>query len=314
MARTAFVYHPDFLLHDTAAGHPERSERLEAIIGQLQAGPLWDRLLHIQPRIAHRPALLRVHAESHIDRIAGLAAIDRPVQITPDTNGSPGTYRAALLAAGAPLAAIDAVLAARAKNAFCCSRPPGHHAEFDQVMGFCFFNNIAVAARYLQSECGIARVAIIDWDVHHGNGTQHSFESDDTVLFFSIHQFPHYPGTGAKSERGFDAGQGYTINIPVSAGATDADFIRHFEESLTPALNDFRPDFILLSAGFDAHCDDPLGQLLLSEEGFGALTRFLLAQADAHCQGRLVSLLEGGYDLAATAASVERHLEELLGA
>ena len=314
MARTAFVYHPDFLLHDTATDHPERSERLEAIISHLKDGPLWDRLLHLQPREVHRPALLRVHAESHIDRIASLMAIERPMQITPDTNGSPGTYHAAILAAGAPLVAIDEVLAERADNAFCCSRPPGHHAEFDQVMGFCFFNNIAIAARYLQSECGIAKVAIVDWDVHHGNGTQHTFESDDTVLFFSIHQFPHYPGTGAIGERGIDAGQGYTVNIPVPAGATDADFLRHFEESLIPELDDFRPDFILLSAGFDAHRDDPLGQLMLSEYGFAMLTRILLAQAQVHCQGRLVSILEGGYDLIATATSVGCHLEELLGA
>ena len=157
-------------------------------------------------------------------------------------------------------------------------------------------------------------MAIIDWDVHHGNGTQHTFESDDSVLFFSIHQFPHYPGTGASGECGLDAGRGYTINIPVSAGATDADFVRHFKESLAPALDDFRPDFILLSAGFDAHRDDPLGQLLLSEAGFAALTRFLLTQAGVHCQGRLVSLLEGGYSLTATATSVARHVEELLNA
>ena len=314
MARTVFVYHPDFLRHDTATGHPERSERLEAIIGHLKDGSLWNQLLHLQPRAVHRPALLRVHAESHIDRIASLALLERPVQITPDTNGSPHTYHTAMLAAGAPLTAIDEVLAERADNAFCCSRPPGHHAEFDQVMGFCFFNNIAVAARYLQKECGIAKVAIVDWDVHHGNGTQHTFESDDTVLFFSIHQFPHYPGTGAIGERGFNAGQGYTVNIPVPAGATDADFLRHFEESLIPALDDFCPDFILLSAGFDAHRNDPLGQLMLSEEGFAALTRLLLARAKVHCQGRLVSLLEGGYDLTATATSVGYHLEELLGA
>ena len=300
--------------HDTGAGPPEGSDRLAAILHQLAGGPLWDKVVHLQAREAHREALLRVHSQPHLDQIAALDQVDRPVQITADTTGSPGTHRAALLAAGAPMTAIDAILAGRADNAFCCIRPPGHHAEFDQIMGFCFFNNVAVAAHYLRAECGIERVAIIDWDVHHGNGTQHTFESDESVLFFSIHQYPHYPGTGAAGERGFGAGQGLTLNIPVSAGSTDGDFLHHFEETLAPALANFQPEFILLSAGFDAHRSDPLGQILLSEEGYGKLSKQVLNMAANHCQGRLVSLLEGGYDLAATAASVTTHLRELLAA
>ena len=312
MTRTAFIFHPDTLLHDTGGSHPERRSRLEAIVAHLKAGPLWDRLLHIQPREVPREMLLKVHSPAHLKQVESLDHIDQPVQISPDTVGSPGSHRAALLAAGAPIAAIDAIIADEIDNAFCCTRPPGHHAEYDQIMGFCFFNNIAIAAHYLRAECGLSKVAIIDWDVHHGNGTQHSFESDPSVFFFSIHQFPHYPGTGSQSERGLGSGQGKTFNIPISAGSSDADFIHHFERDLIPAIDEFQPEFILISAGFDAHRDDPLGQTLVSEEGYSALTTILRQLATRHCGGRLVSLLEGGYDLEATANSVQAHLEGLL--
>lgn len=314
MNRTAFVYHPDVLQHDTGTGHPERSARIEAIVMHLQTTPLWGQLQHLQPKEASRAALYRVHSPPHLARVAALDQADRPVQLSPDTIGSCGSHRAALLAAGAPLTAIDAILANQTDNAFCCIRPPGHHAEFDQIMGFCFFNNVAVAGHYLRSECGLSRVAIIDWDVHHGNGTQHSFEADSSVFFVSIHQYPHYPGTGAKGERGLGEGEGYTLNIPVPAGSTDEDYLRHFDQDLIPAIDDFRPEFILLSAGFDAHRDDPLGQTLLSTEAYRSLTERVLDLADRHCQGRLVSLLEGGYDLVSTNAAVEAHLQALLAA
>ena len=314
MARTAFIYHPDALLHDAGAGHPERRARLESIVQHLKDRSLWDEVLHLRPQVAPHRALLRVHSPAHLDRVAALARVERPTYVSQDTAASPSTYRAALLAAGAPLTAIDALLAGRADHAFCCMRPPGHHAEVEQIMGFCFFNNAAVAAHYLRAECGCDKVAIIDWDVHHGNGTQHIFEADNSVFFCSIHQSPLYPGTGAADECGLGAGRGQTLNIPVPAGSTDADYLGHFADAIIPALDQFQPDFILLSAGFDAHRSDPLGQILLSAEGYGQLTELVLQLATRHCEGRLVSLLEGGYDLEATAASVAAHLSALLAA
>ena len=314
MARTALIYHPDALLHDTGEGHPERRARLESIIQHLKDRSLWDDVLHLQPQFAPRRALLRAHSPAHLDQVAALARVERPTYVCQDTAGSSNTHRAALLAAGAPLTAIDALLAGRADHAFCCMRPPGHHAEVEQIMGFCFFNNAAVAAHYLRAECGCDKVVIIDWDIHHGNGTQHIFEADSSVFFCSIHQSPLYPGTGATDERGLGAGRGQTLNIPVPAGSTDADYIRHFTDTIIPAIDRFQPDFILLSAGFDAHRSDPLGQILLSAEGYGQLTELVLQLATRHCEGRLVSLLEGGYDLEATAASAAAHLSTLLSA
>lgn len=314
MARTALVYHPDALLHDTGAGHPECRARLESIVQHLKDRSLWDQVLHLQPQLAPRRALLRAHSPAHLDQVAALAHVERPTYVSQDTAASASTHRAALLAAGAPLTAIDALLAGRADHAFCCMRPPGHHAEVEQIMGFCFFNNAAVAAHYLRAECGCDKVAIIDWDVHHGNGTQHIFEADSSVFFCSIHQYPLYPGTGAAHERGLGAGRGQTLNIPVPAGSTDANYLHHFAATIAPAIDQFQPDFILLSAGFDAHRSDPLGQVLLSAEGYGKLTEQVLQLAARHCEGRLVSLLEGGYDLEATAASVAAHLSALLAA
>ena len=314
MARTALIYHPDALLHDTGEGHPERRARLESIVQHLKNRSLWDEVLHLQPQPAPRRALLRAHSPAHLDQVAALERVERPTYVCQDTAGSSSTHRIALLAAGAPLTAIDALLAGRADHAFCCMRPPGHHAEVEQIMGFCFFNNAAVAAHYLRAECGCDKVAIIDWDVHHGNGTQHIFEADGSVFFCSIHQSPLYPGTGAADERGLGAGRGQTLNIPVPAGSTDADYLRHFADTIIPAIDQFQPDFILLSAGFDAHRSDPLGQILLSAEGYGKLTELVLQLATRHCEGRLVSLLEGGYDLEATAASVAAHLSALLAA
>jgi len=308
------IYHPDALLHDTGQGHPERRARLESIVQHLKDRALWPQFLHLQPPPVPRRALLRVHSPAHLDRVAALAQIERPTYVSQDTAASLGTYRAALLAAGAPLTAIDALLAGHADHAFCCMRPPGHHAEVEAIMGFCFFNNVAVAAHYLRAECGCDKVAIIDWDVHHGNGTQHIFAADSSVFFSSIHQFPLYPGTGAADERGLGAGRGQTLNIPVPAGSTDADYLGHFTDTIMPAIDQFQPDFILLSAGFDAHRHDPLGQILLSAEGFGQLTELVLQLATRHCEGRLVSLLEGGYDLEGTAASVAAHLSALLAA
>jgi acetoin utilization deacetylase AcuC-like enzyme len=202
----------------------------------------------------------------------------------------------------------------RADNAFCAVRPPGHHAESDQAMGFCFFNNVAIGARYLRTHYQLDRVAIIDWDVHHGNGTQHSFSADANVFFFSIHQYPHYPGTGAANECGSGPGKGTTLNIPVAAGSGDPTYIAHFEHSLLPELERFQPEFVLISAGFDAHTNDPLGQVNLTTAGFKTLSNLVLQAASDLCGGRVVSTLEGGYDLDATADSVLAHLQALLQA
>jgi acetoin utilization deacetylase AcuC-like enzyme len=225
----------------------------------------------------------------------------------------PGSYDIALLAVGGILKAADAVAQRTVSTAFCAVRPPGHHAEREHAMGFCLFNNVAVAARYVQETHGFGRVLIIDWDVHHGNGTQHIFDADPTVFYYSIHQYPHYPGTGGPMERGTGEGKGTTLNTTVSAGADDARYIRAFEEDLAPAAEAFNPEFIILSAGFDAHVDDPLGETCMTAEGFSELTSRVMKIADRHAEGRLLSVLEGGYDLQALSESVDTHLRTLIG-
>lgn len=315
MAHTALVYHPDFLEHDSGRGHPERPERLSAIVERLERNGLLERCVRPTPNEASVESIVRVHAPGHVEHIARLASLGRLVAETPDTLVSAATYRAARLAVGGVQQAVDEVVAGRVANACCTVRPPGHHAERNQVMGFCYFNNIAIAARYLQDRHGIEKVAIVDWDVHHGNGTQHSFEEDPSVFFFSIHQFSpfFFPGTGARSEKGRGSGVGTILNAPQSAGQTDADYLRVFREELRPAIDRFEPGFILVSAGFDAHRADPLANMELSEQGFEEMSREVVGMAADHCQGRLVSVLEGGYDLEALAASVEAHLQVLLG-
>ena len=312
MPPTAFSYHPDFLAHDTGPGHPECALRLETIHERLERRHILGQTLQLTPEAASLEYIGAHHTASHIKQIAKLSNAKELVALTPDTIGSPATYRTARLATGAVLQAIDVVMEKRAANAFCAVRPPGHHAEYNQVMGFCFFNNIGIAARYLQMKYRIGKVAIIDWDVHHGNGTQHSFEEDASVFFFSIHQSPHYPGTGARWEKGRGPGQGSTLNVPVAAGQGNSEYIKIFRQELRPALDEFKPDFILLSAGFDAHRDDPLGNIQLTEKGYETLTWEVMQMARDHCCGRLVSVLEGGYAFEATAASVETHLQVLM--
>ncbi len=216
-------------------------------------------------------------------------------------------------ATGGALLAVDEVMAGRVTSAFCIHRPPGHHAEYEQCMGFCYFNHVAIAARHLQQRHGLERVVIIDWDVHHGNGTQHCFDEDSSVFFFSVHEHPLYPGTGLREERGIGTGQGHTLNVPVPSGYGDADYEQVFVEELRPAIDAFRPEFILISAGFDAHARDPLSSIRLSEKGFERMTEIVVQLAHQHCQGHLVSVLEGGYDHQATAASAATHLDTLLG-
>jgi acetoin utilization deacetylase AcuC-like enzyme len=219
-----------------------------------------------------------------------------------------------LFAAGGALAAVDAVATGVLLNVFCAVRPPGHHAESDSPMGFCLFNNVAIAARYAQQHYGISKIAIVDWDVHHGNGTQEIFYSDPSVFYISLHQYPFYPGTGGRAETGTGKGEGYTLNVPMRAGSGEAEYLKAFREEILPRLNMYRPELLIISAGFDAHRDDPLANIELTEASFATLTAMLMEVAGKYCQHRIVSVLEGGYNLQALSHSVEAHINELLKA
>ncbi|NKB67220.1 MAG: histone deacetylase [Candidatus Latescibacteria bacterium] len=311
MGQTAFYHHPAGLAHDSGPGHPECPQRLEYLVAEINRRGLDKDLLMRRPEEAPVASLERNHERAYIAQMAALSKRGHLVPQTPDTVVSPATYQAARLASGAVCEAIDGVLSGAVDQAFCANRPPGHHAEFDQAMGFCYFNHVAVGARHAL-EAGLDRVAIVDWDVHHGNGTQHSFAEDPRVFFFSVHQFPHYPGTGAADEKGRGPGQGTTLNAPVPAGTDIAEYRRIFTRLLAPALDQFQPDMILLSAGFDAHAADPLGGVELTEKDFAELTVLLGTMAQKLCQSRLVSVLEGGYDWPSTAQSAATHIEGLL--
>jgi acetoin utilization deacetylase AcuC-like enzyme len=309
----AFVYHEGCLEHSGGPAHPERPDRILAIRSHLSECGLLDRLIPIRPTPCPVERLAAVHRPRYIESIRE-ACGRAPVRLDPDTAISRGSWDAALLSAGGALAASDAVLSGRAATAFVCTRPPGHHAEADRAMGFCLFNNVAIAARYLQAEHRLARVLIVDWDVHHGNGTQHMFEEDESVLYFSTHQSLFYPGSGDRAEAGRGRGKGFTINVPMPAGSDDGDYLEIFRTVLKPAADRFRPETILISAGFDGHRDDPLAGMALSEQGYAELTAIVLEAAREHCEGRIISLLEGGYDLNALGLSVEAHLRKLLEA
>ena len=307
---TGFLYADAYLDHDTGYGHPERPQRLQAILGAVEASGLDAWLNHIAPRRATTDELALVHDVDHIELIQAMSA-EGGGRLGYDTPLCAESYDIALLAAGGVLTAVDAVLDGDVQHAFACGRPPGHHATPTQGMGFCLFNNIALGARYALRKRGLERILIVDWDVHHGNGTQDAFYEDGDVFFFSIHQSPLYPGTGVSRETGLGAGAGLTLNAPVPAGAVDEDYIRVFEETLAPAARDFSPDLVMISAGFDAHEDDPLAGVNLTTEGFAALTRHVRDIADEHCGGRIVSTLEGGYSLLGLSSSVVAHLEAL---
>ncbi len=311
--RTGFVYDEAYLKHDVGPGHPERPERLTAIVAHLQDTGLMDRLTRIPPSPAQAEWLTQIHDASYVAEFERACEEGEPWLHSADTPISAQSYQVALLAAGGVLEAVDAVMEGSAKNAFCAVRPPGHHALKDRAMGFCLLNNVAIAARYVQRKYELNRVLIVDWDVHHGNGTQAAFYDDPGVLYFSVHQYPFYPGTGAETETGAGPGEGYTLNAPLSAGSGDAAFIEAFERILKPKALEFRPEFVLVSAGFDAHEDDPLGSMKVTGEGYAALTRIVTDIADECCRGRLVSVLEGGYNTEALAESVEAHIRALLG-
>ena len=308
---TGLVYHPDYLKHDPGPGHPERPERLTAIRDHLEKQALLKKLVLINPEPAALEWVERVHTSTHIHFVRDVAGRGGGLLDFGDTPVSRESYRAGLLAVGGVIGAIDAVLGGKVHNVFCALRPPGHHAERDRAMGFCLFNNIAIGARYVQQHYGLKKVFIVDWDLHHGNGTQHIFYQDPTVFYFSLHQFPYYPGTGAASETGKGEGEGFTFNVPMLAGQGDEEYLGILRKDFRQLVEKFKPDFILISAGFDAHRDDPLGGINLSTNGFREITRIVKEAAGQLCQGRLVSTLEGGYNLTALAESVAAHVGEL---
>ena len=313
MARVGYFTHPDYQKHDTGFGHPERPDRLVAIDRQLAESGLADELTRVEPEAVEESWLETCHTPGHIANVKDRCAQGLDEMGDVDTTICPESFDIARLSAAAATSAADAVMAGDLDSAFCSARPPGHHAERDRAMGFCLFNNAAIAARYIQKTHGLERVAIIDWDVHHGNGTQHILEDDPTVYYFSIHQFPHYPWfSGSISENGSGGGRDATMNAPMEAGAGDEQYFKAFDERLLPALDRFKPEFLLISAGFDAHREDPLSATLVTEEGYIEMTRRVQQVANTHAEGRVVSLLEGGYDLESLSRSVEVHIRTLL--
>ena len=310
-SKTGFVYHERFLDHDTGPGHPERPERLKALVAHLRKVGLWQKLHHLIIDQASEEYVLKVHTSQHLKFIREACQRGQTILDQGDTLACKESYDVALLAVGGTLAGVDAVLSGPLNNVFCAVRPPGHHAERSTVMGFCLLNNVAVAARYAQLRYGVERVAIIDWDVHHGNGTQEIFYEDKSVFYFSVHQYPFYPGTGSRSERGAGNGNGYTLNIPMTAGSAEKKYIEAFTKEILPTLDGYRPDLIIISAGFDAHKDDPLANINLTEHSYGVLTSMLMETADKYCHGKIISVLEGGYNLQALSQSVEKHIVKL---
>ena len=309
---TAIVHHPIFREHDTGPGHPETPSRYQVVMDTLRGdGALWSSLIEVQAREAPRGDIQAAHSPQlykQVERVvsSGLGYLDA------DTIVSMRSLDAARHAAGAPCQAIDLIMKGQVNNAFVPVRPPGHHATEERAMGFCLFNNVAVAARYAQQHYQeIERVAIIDWDVHHGNGTQGIFYADPSVYFFSSHQYPWYPGTGTRGEKGTGRGLGYTLNLPLRAATPATEQRRAFEAALDDMSASFSPDLIIISAGFDSHAGDPLGQLLLKDEDFVEMTRAVKQWAASSCQGRLVSCLEGGYNLETLGETVRAHVEEL---
>ena len=316
MAITGLAQDSRFQNHKTGGGHPERPERLAAIARALEDSGIAARCRPVSVSPIDMQLVRRTHEDDYIERLQRACATGQTYIDVMDSRICPESFEVAQLAAGTVVNAVDDVMAGRIQNAFCAIRPPGHHAERDASMGFCLFNNVAIAARHLLDHHGLSRVLILDWDVHHGNGTQHIFESDPRVLFISIHGHPGilYPGTGYATERGMGPGEGFTINCPMLPPSSDAEYRKVFNDPILPAIERFKPEFVLISSGFDAHKLDPLAPLELLTESFGWMTDELTGVAKRHCGDRLVSLLEGGYHLEALADCASLHVMRLLEA
>lgn len=309
MNKTGYISDPFYLKHKNEP-HPENPGRLNAIQKNIESSKYYNNLTLIQPRKATLEDIAKVHGTGYIRSVEdscrnGVRNLDADTVISSDS------YQAALLSAGAGLEALDKILEGTVGNAFCAVRPPGHHAEQNKAMGFCLFNNVGVIARYAQDVKNIQKIFIFDWDVHHGNGTQHSFYKDSSIYYSSIHQYPFYPGTGGVDETGTGDGLGSNLNIPMRAYSYDTDYINAIEHKLIPVIQKFNPDLIIISAGFDAHENDPLAQINLSTDCYGKMTQKLMEIANDVCNGRILSMLEGGYDYSALADSVQLHVETL---
>jgi acetoin utilization deacetylase AcuC-like enzyme len=310
--KTALIHHPIYQKHDTGIGHPETPKRYEVVMNALEGDKkFWESLTVIEAEKVSRGIIQACHTKQHFDRVekafeAGETYLDA------DTIISMHSFDAAIYAAGGACRAVDAVMNGESQNAFLAARPPGHHATGEHAMGFCLFNNVAVAARYAQNKYKeIERVAIVDWDVHHGNGTQGIFFDDPSVFFFSMHQYPWYPGTGSRGEIGYGRGKGFTLNAPVKAQTSAKEQKRMLEDSINDIRKNFKPDLIMISAGFDAHESDPLGQLKLEDEDFVSMTETMKQWADEAYAGKIVSCLEGGYNLETLGETVKSHVAEL---
>lgn len=311
MNRTGIVRDQRYLEHVMDPGHPESPERLRGIYQMLEEEEMRNRFETVKPRAATREEIELVHSSDYVNLIASTAG-KACTRLDGDTSTCAKSYEAALWAAGGSLELIKAVMERELDNGFAFVRPPGHHAEQDRAMGFCLFNNIAIGARYAIQNFSLQRILIVDWDVHHGNGTQHSFYEYPKVLYFSIHRYGFfYPGTGAAREVGKGAGEGFTVNVPLSTRCGDADYGNIFQKFLKPIALEYQPELILVSAGFDTHGDDPLGGMEVTERGFARMTQILMEIAQATAQGKLAMILEGGYDVGAESRSVKKVLNEL---
>jgi acetoin utilization deacetylase AcuC-like enzyme len=308
---TIVIYDDIYLKHDTGSNHPENATRIINTIEHLRSTNFWQKLDIRKPRAATEEEVSAVHSTSQIEQVAEIASSGGGY-LDPDTYVSPDSYEAALKAAGAPLTAIDLIMDKKADNAFCLVRPPGHHATPEKGMGFCLFNNVAIAAKYIQSKYSLDRIVIIDWDVHHGNGTQDAFYDDPSVMYFSMHRYPFYPGTGSAEETGKDSGSGFTINIPLSHNTEPQEYLKLFEDILEKRIKPFEPQFILISSGFDAYRLDPISGLSLEASDYNKLTKLTQNIAKDCCDGRIVSCLEGGYHLLDLPKCIEEHLNGLM--
>jgi acetoin utilization deacetylase AcuC-like enzyme len=309
MSKVAYLYDDIYLQHDTGYAHPECPERLQSINNKIKSLPFYNDLIKVEKKKADYKYIEMIHDRQYIERVKAEIESGNRFLDSMDTVVSSMSFEAALFAAGGCLNMCDVIMSKKANTGFCAVRPPGHHAERNYAAGFCIFNNIAISAKYLETEYKLKRIAIVDWDVHHGNGTQHSFESDPAILYISLHQYPHYPGTGAYTEKGTGEGEGYTMNFPMDAGSGDREYMEAFENDIVPALEKFKPQIILISAGFDAHASDPLSSIQLSSESYYKFTKLLQGVADKYSEKRIIAVLEGGYDLKALADGVGEVME-----